>query len=109
MPEPDIERREFELSLAIFSVAAALIGVCLTGIGLLQVLHGLNRISTLGDELLAIDAVLFLVACVMAFLSFRTHHNHRRMLLRKVSDVVFLVGLGLLAAVSGLLSFAFLR
>lgn len=109
MSDSSPEQREFELSLAVFSVAAALIGVCLTGIGLLQVLHGLNQISTLGDELLALDAVLFLVTCVMSFLSFRTRQSHRRMSLRKVADVIFLVGLSLLAAVSGLISFAFLR
>lgn len=106
--ESDAEQREFELSLAVFAVSAGLVGVCLTGIGLLQVMHGLSQVNTLGDELLAFDSGLFLLTCMLAFFSFRTRDVRRR-LLRKSSDVIFLVGLGLLAAVSALITFAVLK
>ncbi len=102
------EPREYELSLVIFSVSAGLIGVCLTGIGLLRVVAGLNKVSTFGDELLAFDSGLFLLTCILAFLSFRTRDDRRRLRLRKTSDVTFLLGLGLLAAVSALITFSVL-
>lgn len=107
--ESDTEQREFELSLAVFAVSAGLVGVCLTGIGLLQVMHGLSKVNTLGDELLALDSGLFLLTCMLAFFSFRTGDSRRRRLLRKSSDVIFLLGLGLLAAVSALITFAVLK
>lgn len=107
--ESNTEQQEFELSLAVFAVSAGLVGACLTGIGLLQVMHGLNRINTLGDEFLAVDAGLFLLTCMLAFFSFRARDARRRRWLRKVSDVTFLVGLGLLTAVSALITFAVLK
>lgn len=102
------DQHEFELCLVIFSVSAALIGVCLTGIGLLQVVRGLSRVTTVGDEILAVDAFLFLVTCALAFLSFRARSARRRVWLRKTSDVTFFLGLLLLAAVCALIAFSVL-
>lgn len=92
--------------VAIFSVSAGLIGVCLTGIGLLRVVMSVGKITTLGDELLALDSLLFLATCVVAFISFRTRDARRRQLLRRVADATFLLGLGLMAAVAALITYA---
>lgn len=57
--------------VAVFSVAAGMIGVCLTGIGLLHVANAMHQITTLADELLAVNSLLFLGSCMTAFISFR--------------------------------------
>lgn len=103
--DANVEQREFELSLAVFSVSAALVGVCLTGIGLLQVVQRLGRIGLLGDELLATECVAFLASCVLSFLSFRVRQPHRRRVLRRYADAVFLFGLGVLTATAFLITF----
>ncbi len=106
--EPDNEQREYELMLAIFSVSAGLIGVCLTGIGLLRVVHSFNRVKSAGDGLLALDAIFFLITCVLAFISFRAAGVVQRRRLRKAADLTFLLGLGLMAAVCSVLALAVL-
>lgn len=107
--DANFEQREFELSLAVFSVSAALVGVCLTGIGLLQVVQRLGRIGLLGDELLATDCVAFLASCVLSFLSFRVRDSHRRQALRRYADGVFLFGLAVLTVTAFLITFTVIR
>ena len=46
--------------LTIFSVSAGMVGVCLTGIGLFRVVTRLGAVQSLGDELMSVDALLFL-------------------------------------------------
>jgi len=94
--------------LAIFSVAAGLIGVCLTGIGLLHVANAMHQIRTLADELLAMDATLFLGCCLTAFLSFRLTRPVAQQRLRKAADAMFFFGLLLMVVVCALITSTFI-
>ena len=98
------DEREHHLMVAIFSVAAAMVGVCLTGIGLLQVFSSARRVGTLADELLVADAALFLGCCFFAFLSFRVRQHALQQKLRKVADTLFFLGLLLMAVTCGLIA-----
>lgn len=102
------EEREHGLMMSIFSVSAAMIGVCLTGIGIMRVVTTIDQISTLSDEFLACDAILFLVSCLSAFLSFRARDHTRRKLLRKVADISFFLGLLVMSIVCILITTAIL-
>jgi len=104
--EPLDEHEEHGLMVAVFSVSAGLIGVCLTGIGLLQVVTNLNKVSTLGEELLAVDALFFLATCMLAFFSFRLKEGRRKQQVRQLADSAFLLGLVLMSAVAALIAFA---
>jgi hypothetical protein len=44
---------EADICIHIFSVSAAMVGVCLTVIGLIRIIITLNPVSTLSDDLLA--------------------------------------------------------
>ncbi len=101
------EEHEFSLMLAIFSVAAGMVGVCLTGIGLLKVVSAYRKIETLTDELLAVNAIVFLACCLVSFLSFKAEAGERRLRLRKLADGLFFVGLVLMAVTCGLVALAF--
>jgi hypothetical protein len=57
----DEETLEEDISIHIFSTSATMVGVCLTVIGLFKLIIQLKAIGTLGDDLLAIDASLFLI------------------------------------------------
>ena len=64
MPE-EPEHPYPELTLHVFTVAAAMVGVCLTGIGLFRIYGGAAFETRLGDDLLAVDATLFAVVCFL--------------------------------------------
>ncbi|MEJ1973401.1 MAG: hypothetical protein WDM96_13350 [Lacunisphaera sp.] len=93
--------------VAVFSVAAGMIGVCLTGIGLLHVANAMRQVATLADELLAVDAMFFLGCCLAAFLSFRLKLPVQRRL-RQVADALFFFGLLLMVVVCVMVTSSFL-
>ncbi|TSJ75797.1 hypothetical protein [Rariglobus hedericola] len=101
------DEREFSLMLAIFSVSAGMVGVCLTGIGLLQVVTSVKKAGTISDELLAVDAGLFLVCCLLIFGSFRLKRDGIRQRLQKAADTAFFLGLVLMAIICVLITMAF--
>ena len=49
---------EEDISVHILSVSAAMVGVCLTVIGLLRVVIAIQKADTIADDLLALDAIL---------------------------------------------------
>jgi len=53
---------EEDVSIHIFSVSAAMVGVCLTVIGLIRVVVTIRQLQTLADDFLSIDALIFLFA-----------------------------------------------
>ncbi len=56
---------EQDICLHIFTVSSAMVGVCLTVIGLIRVVITLGSADTLADDLLAADALLFLISCLL--------------------------------------------
>ena len=52
---------EQDICIHIFTVSSAMVGVCLTVIGLIRVVITLGTADTLADDLLATDALLFLI------------------------------------------------
>lgn len=97
--------RDIDLSVHILSVSAALVGVCLTVIGLLQVVERLRDSNTPLDNILAGDALLFLVSGILAYGSLRSRGAARRRLLERVADGCFLCALILMAGVAAAIAF----
>jgi hypothetical protein len=56
---------EQDLCIHIFTVSSAMVGVCLTVIGLIRVVITLGNGDTLAGDFLAADALLFLVPCLL--------------------------------------------
>ncbi len=54
---------EQDICIHIFTVSSAMVGVCLTVIGLIRVVITFGRADTLADDFLAGDALLFLISC----------------------------------------------
>lgn len=93
------------LSAHILSVSAGLIGVCVTVIGLFRVVVRAQHVDSIADNLLAIDGLLFLVACFLAYLALRARTAARAERLERIADVVFLTGLTMMVAVGGLIAY----
>ena len=64
--------------------------------------------STWTDELLALDAVAFLVACSLAYLALRAGKERHKARVEKVADAIFLLGLFMMVVICGLLAYEFI-
>jgi hypothetical protein len=85
LPTPG-ERR---LAGRIFSTSAQLVGVCLTVIGLFRVVSDFENINSVADNLMAVDALIFLGSCLLSYLSLRSLTVKRSLALEQAADVVF--------------------
>lgn len=97
--------RQDQICVHIFQVSATLIGVCLTVLGLLRIVRRLRPVGTLADEVLTLDALLFLGSCMMAYAALRAQSVLRRRKLERIADAVFLAGLGLMTLLCALIGY----
>lgn len=81
---------EQDICIHIFTVSSAMVGVCLTVIGLIRVVITLGRADTLADDLLAADALLFLVSCLLSYWALRSRSVRRMHRLEKIADGIFI-------------------
>jgi len=80
---------EHDICIHIFTVSSAMVGVCLTVIGLIRVVITLGRADTLADDLLAGDALLFL----LSYWALRSRGSRRMHRLEKIADGIFIVAM----------------
>src|SRR5213080_252989 len=84
---------EHDICIHIFTVSSAMVGVCLTVIGLIRVVITLGRADTLADDLLAGDALLFLISCLLSYWALRARGSRRMHRLEKIADGIFIVAM----------------
>lgn len=107
MEEPSEEIRLKEgVAVHIFSVSAAMVGVCLTAIGIMRVVITLRHITTIADDLLAIDAVLFLISCLTSYGVLRTSTPKKLRTLEHIADATFLAGMVFMVVACGVITWA---
>lgn len=104
--EPSKEFVEFDLSIHIFTVSATLVGVCLTVIGIMR--HLGRRVQHFGPELLAFDALLFLVCCILSYLSLKTRLGRHKRFWTAIADNLFMGALSLMVVICGLIVYEFI-
>ncbi len=97
--------RERTLSGYIFSVSAGLVGVCLTVVGLLNIFQRPGEAQSIADNLVAIDAMVFLAACLFGYLALRAERESRWRRMERYADVLFLAGLSGMVLISGLIAY----
>lgn len=100
-------RLDEDISVHIFSASAAMVGVCLTVIGIFQI-GRLQEIGSISDNVLAINALVFLTSCILAYVALRSRDNARRHFLERLADIIFIVGLCLMAIVCFLVAYELL-
>jgi hypothetical protein len=97
---------EEDICIHIFTVSSAMVGVCLTVIGLIRVVITLGKIDTLADDLLAADAFLFLVACLLSYWALRTRSARRMHRMERIADATFILAMILMTAVCAVITYA---
>jgi uncharacterized membrane protein YqjE len=86
-PSTDLEQ---DICIHIFTVSSAMVGVCLTVIGLIRVVITFGRADTLADDFLAGDALLFLISCLLSYWALRSRSVRRMHRLEKIADAIFI-------------------
>jgi hypothetical protein len=104
MSVPDSrDHLEEDISIHIFTVSASLVGVCLTVIGIVRIVIGVKNINTIADDLLAVDAFIFLCSCLLSYWALRTRSKKRMHQVEHLADALFILGLVLMVTVCGLI------
>jgi hypothetical protein len=103
---PSREQREHDFTMHVFSISAAMVGVCLTAIGILRLVVAQTRVQTFGDDLLAVDAVLFVLCSFVSFWSFKTAEPTTRQKLRLLVDGLFMLALVLMVGICAIIAYA---
>ncbi len=97
---------EQDICIHIFTVSSAMVGVCLTVIGLIRVVITLGNADTLADDLLAGDALLFLVSCLLSYWALRSRTLRRMHRLEKIADAIFIIAMIGMAVVCALVTYS---
>jgi hypothetical protein len=80
-----------------------MVGVCLTVIGIVNIVISIKNISTIADDLLAVNALIFLASCLLSYWALRTRSKRRMYQVERIADAVFLIGLTSMAVICGLI------
>ena len=98
-------RLEQDICIHIFTVSSAMVGVCLTVIGLIRVVITLGDADTLTDDLLAIDALLFLISCLLSYWALRSRGSNRMHRVERIADGIFILAMIGMVAVCALITY----
>lgn len=103
-----IEKQEENITQHIFSVSAAMVGVCLTVIGIINVIASYNNnFQTVADDITVVDAVLFLITCILSYIAIKTKNRKKRLKLEMITDILFLIALSIMAGTCLILVYFF--
>ncbi len=74
-----------------------MVGVCLTVIGIIRVVITMRRSDRVAEDMLAVNALLYLGSCLLSYWALRTRRLSRNYRLERVADILFLLALTLTA------------
>jgi hypothetical protein len=94
-----------ELSEHIFTVSAGMVGVCITVIGLFRIVSRSAHVDSIADNLLSIDALVFLASCFCAYLALRARASNHKRGFERAADFMFLAGLTMVSVVGVLIAY----
>jgi hypothetical protein len=96
---------ERDVYIHISEVSVAMIGVCLTGVSIMQVGQDIDEVGSCIDDILAIDSFIFLTSFILAYWLIRVtmKGNRHTRKVSNIANIVFLMGMVLMAIVSVLI------
>jgi hypothetical protein len=107
MSELDQRRHlEEDVCIHIFTVSAAMVGVCLTVIGLLRVVITIQKTDTFADDILAVNALLFLASCLSSYWALRTRSKGRMHRVERFADSIFITAMIIMAVTCLFITYA---
>ncbi len=95
-----------EKSPHILNTSSNLLGLCFIVLTSIKVLN--LKAATIIDEIATLAIIMFMISCILSFLSMRKNENSNNRL-EKAADIFFLSGLFLLFITAMFLSFNIIR
>jgi len=86
-------------------VSAGLVGVCLTVVGLFRLFRRVGEVASIADNLIAMNAIVFLFSCLFAYLALRSTSEIAWRRLERFADGLFLFGLSAMVLISALVAY----
>ena len=105
-PDPLRNRLDDDICVHIFTASAGMVGVCLTVIGIIRVVISLRKTDLYVDDMLAVDAMLYLVSCLLSYWALRARSRRRNHRLERIADTIFLIALTLTVVNAGTIAWA---
>ena len=105
-PDPLRNRLDDDICVHIFTASAGMVGVCLTVIGIIRVVISLRKADLYVDDMLAVDAMLYLVSCLLSYWALRARSRRRNHRLERIADTIFLIALTLTVVNAGTIAWA---
>jgi hypothetical protein len=96
--------RNYAHLLTLLSVSSALVGVCLTAVGLVNVIEALQNWEGWVDDLLAVAGLLFSMVTLLSFLGIRTRVRRWPRYVVML-DIIFCLGMIIMVVSSFLLTY----
>jgi hypothetical protein len=103
--KPEDDERLYSHLLTLLSVSAAMVGVCVTAIGLVSVIKAINKVEHVVEDMLAVATIIFSMVTLLSFLGIRTQIRRTWPRYMLVLDVIFCVGIATMVLSSMLLTF----
>src|SRR3954454_4302077 len=97
---------EQDICIHIFTVSSAMVGVCLTVIGLIRVVITFGRADTLADDFLAGDALLFLISCLLSYWALRSRSVRRMHRIERAADAAFVIAMVVMTIICGFITYS---
>ena len=95
-------RENRDVSRHILPTAATMVGVCVTVISIVRVIEVHAAVSTMIDDLMAVDGLFFLGSALLSYASLRTSRDTTT--LERIADGLFLLGLTITVVASFMLA-----
>lgn len=106
--EPSKQALEQNIASHIFNASSTMVGMSLTCLGLFRISDRIRNVSTLINELVAINTVAFLASCVLSYFCLRRSGRPGYGRLEKLAEWLFLFGIAVMALLCGLVAYEFL-
>jgi hypothetical protein len=103
---PECTRLDENICVHIFTASAAMVGVCLTVVGIIRVVISRHQSDLFADDLLAVNAMLYLASSLLSYWALRTRNVTRNYRLERIADIIFLVALTLTAVSAAYITWA---
>lgn len=97
-----MDKKSTDISQHILPVSATMVGVCMTVITVMQIAPK-NRLTSIADDLLAIDSLLFLISTLLSYWTVRPSPSNQKVELW--ADRFFLIGMIFMVVISFLVAF----
>jgi hypothetical protein len=82
------------ISNHILPSAATMTGVCVTIISIVRLVETNHHVSTIIDNIMAVNSLIFLISCFLSYMSLRSYRTAGTF--ERYADILFLTGLSVM-------------